>query len=107
MLMILGRKRDFFVVTRVGWGCRRHLNKLKRKLHSLTPRWLVKTITLHPIQRLDEGAADVRFVDDQQTVLRDQSCVDWPGLGTDPVAPKEQPRPRLIDRAANNHRLEQ
>jgi hypothetical protein len=33
--------------------------------------------------------------------------VDWPGLGANPVAAKEQPRPRLIYCAANNHRLEQ
>ena len=59
------------------------------------------------MQRLDKGLADVRFVDEQQTVLRDERGVDRARFRRDAVAAEEQPRAGLIDCAAKDHRLDE
>ena len=56
-------------------------------------------------ESLPEGLREVRLVEEEQRVGAEQSCVHREHSVRDSVAAKEDPRPRLVDRGAEDRRL--
>src|ERR1700674_158013 len=107
MFLICRSEDDLIGFARGGGQRRRHLDELKWELDHLAIWWPVGSIARNPFQSLDKWAANVRFIDNQQTVLRDQRGMNRTRLIADAVATKQKSRPHLIDRAADDHWLKQ
>ncbi|HYD84490.1 MAG TPA: hypothetical protein VEA63_10565, partial [Opitutus sp.] len=58
------------------------------------------TVFLHPLQRLDKRPTDMRLIDDQEAVVRDESRVDRASLRTHAISAEKQTRTGLIHGAA-------